>query len=146
VLNQGVQSFEKLTSFLNNRHYANLQIESKVLENTGHSGTKGEGYARGLQFVFKRPSLQLSSQRIEQYKGSYKMHDGTIVDIKNVDGSLTASTGNNTFKLLAASETDFYLTSSFLKMHFTKDDKGNISGFQLDLYGSSEFVNKVNNK
>ena len=55
----GVPGFEKLASFLNNRHYANLQIESKVLENTGHSGTKGEGYAKGLQFVFKRPSITI---------------------------------------------------------------------------------------
>ena len=56
-----VPGFEKLTSFLNIVIIRTLQIESRVLENTGHSGTKGEGYARGLQFVFKRPSLQLSS-------------------------------------------------------------------------------------
>lgn len=49
-----VPGFEKLTSFLNSRQYTNLQIESRILENTGHSGTKGEGYARGLQFVFKQ--------------------------------------------------------------------------------------------
>lgn len=49
-----VLGFQKLSSFLNDRHYSNLQMESRVLENTGHSGTKGEGYARGLQFVFKR--------------------------------------------------------------------------------------------
>ncbi len=49
-----VSGFQKLVSFLNDRHYSNLQIESRVLENTGHSGTKGEGYARGLQFVFKK--------------------------------------------------------------------------------------------
>ena len=48
--------------------------------------------------------------------------------------------GNNKFKLFAASETDFYITSLFLKMHFIKDDKGNVSGFQLDRYGSSEFA------
>ena len=138
-----VPDYEKLVSFLNNRHYTNLQIESKVLENTGHSGTKGEGYEKGLQFVFKRPSLQLSTRILEQYNGSYKMNDGTIIDIKNHNGSLAASAGNNTFKLFAASETDFYVTSSFLNMHFIKDDKGNVSGFQLNRYGSSEFVNKI---
>ncbi len=110
-----VPDFEKLTTFLNNRHYSNLQIESKVLENTGHSGTKGEGYARGLQFVFKRASLQLSSNILEQYNGSYKMNDGTIADIKNDDSSLTVSAANSAFKLFAASETDFYLTSFFSK-------------------------------
>ncbi len=138
-----VPGFEKLTSFLNDRHYSNLQIESRVLENTGHSGTKGEGYARGLQFVFKRPSLQLSSEILQQYAGSYKMNDGTIIHVKPENGSLTATVANNTFKLLAASETDFYMTSAFLKIHFAKDDKGNISGFHLDQYGSGEFVKKT---
>ena len=135
--------FEKFASFLNNRHYTNLQIENKVLENTGHSGTKGEGYARGLQFVFKRASLQVSSGILDQYAGTYKMNDRTMVEIKNDNGTLTALVNNNTFKLLAASETDFYITSSFLNMHFVKDDKGNVSGFELHRYGSDEFISKI---
>jgi predicted alpha/beta superfamily hydrolase len=139
-----VPNFEKLTSFLNDRHYANLQIESRVLENTGHSGTKGEGFARGLQFVFKRLSLQLSSNILDLYKGGYKMKDGTIVNIASENGMLTAAAGGMKFTVQAASETDFYITASFLKIHFVKDEKGNVSGFQLDRYGSSEFVPKIN--
>jgi predicted alpha/beta superfamily hydrolase len=138
-----VPDFEKLTSFLNNRHYKNLQIESRVLENTGHSGTKGEGYARGLQFVFEKPSLHLPANILEQYTGSYKMKNGTVVNIKTENDSLVASAGTASFKLLAASETDFYVKSFFLKMHFVKDDKGNVSGFQLDQYGSSVFAEKM---
>ena len=138
-----VPAYEKLTEFLNNRHYSNLQIESKVLDNTGHSGTKGIGYEKGLQFVFKRPSLRLSSKILEQYGGAYKLDDGTIVNVKPDSGSLIASLSNNTFKLFASSETDFYLTAFFLKIHFVKDDNGNVSGFQLDRYGSSEFAKKI---
>jgi len=138
-----VPEFEKLISFLNNRHYSILEIESKVLENTGHSGTKGIGYEKGLQFVFKRPSIQLSSQILEQYIGSYKLNDGMVVNLKPDGGSLTASVANNTFKLLAASETDFYITSSFLNIHFVKDEKGNVAGFELARYGSTEFANKI---
>ncbi len=139
----GVPGFQKLTALLNSRHYPNLQIESRVLESTGHSGTKGEGYARGLQFVFKRPSLQLSSAVLQPYIGTYQMKDGSVVTIKSDNGSLTATTGNDTFKLLAASQTDFYITSSFLKIRFRKDDRGNVSGFELQRYSASEFVDKV---
>jgi predicted alpha/beta superfamily hydrolase len=141
-----VPGFEKLTSFLNDRHYSSLQIESKVLENTGHSGTKGEGYARGLQFVFKRPSLQLSSNILDQYKGAYKLTDGTIVNIASENGMLTGATGNMKLTLQAASGTDFYLTSTFLKIHFVKDKKENVSGFQLDQYGSSGFATRIADK
>ena len=140
-----VRDFEKLTTFLNNRHYSNLQIEGKVLENTGHSGTKGEGYARGLQSVFKRPSLKPSPNTLKQYTGSYKLNNnGTAIEIKSENGSLTASSaGNTTFTLLAASDTDFYLNSSFFKIHFVKDDKGNVSGLLLERYGSNELLNKI---
>ncbi|PWU02581.1 MAG: hypothetical protein C5B52_05000 [Bacteroidetes bacterium] len=136
-------AFEKLASFIGGRNYSNLQIESRVLENTGHSGTKGEGFARGLQFIFKRPSLKLSASILEKYSGSYKLNGGMIVNMKVEHDSLTASAGNFTIKLLAASETDFYATSSFLKIHFLFDNKGNVSGFQLNQYGSSESAEKV---
>ena len=86
-----VPDYEKLVSFLNNRHYTNLQIESKVLENTGHSGTKGEGYEKGLQFVFEKDSLQLSSSILNQYRGTYKLNDGTVIEIKNENNALVAS-------------------------------------------------------
>ena len=138
-----VAGFEKLTSFLNNRHYSNLEIESKILENTGHSGTKGIGYEKGLQFVFKRPSIKLSSAILQSYKGRYQMKDGTMITIKPENGSLTASAANNTFKLLAASETDFYLTAFFLKIHFVKYDKSNVSGFQLAQYGANGFAKRI---
>jgi hypothetical protein len=63
--------------------------------------------------------------------------------VKPDGGSLTASAGHTSFKLLAASPTDFYTTASFLKIHFKKDGKGNVSGFQLNQYGSSQFVKKI---
>jgi hypothetical protein len=138
-----VSGFEKLTSFLNSRNYVNLQIESKILENTGHSGTKGEGYARGLQFLFKRPSLQLSSKILRQYNGTYKLNNGMMIEMKTENNALTVNIGDNLSRLFAASETDFYLTSSFFRIHFIKYDKGNVSGFELARYGSTEFANKI---
>ncbi|HEY5369059.1 MAG TPA: alpha/beta hydrolase-fold protein [Hanamia sp.] len=138
-----VPDYEKLASFLNDRHYSNLEIESKVLENTGHSGTKGIGYEKGLQFIFKRPSLKLSSQILEQYNGTYKLDNGQIINLTSKNGTLSIAARNEKHPLQAASETDFYLTSSFFKMNFIKDEKGTVSGFQLNRYGSSELAKKT---
>ena len=138
-----VPGFEKLTKYLRDRHYPSLQMESKILENTGHSGTKGEGFARGLQFVFKRASLQLPLTVLDQYNGTYNLDDGTTVNVKTEDGALAAYVGNAKYILQAASETDFYLVSFFLKIQFKKDEKGKVSGFQLEQYGSSEFAGKI---
>jgi predicted alpha/beta superfamily hydrolase len=140
---KSVPGFERLTKFLNDRHYSSLEIESRVLENTGHSGTKGEGFARGLQFVFHRPSLKLSPGILNQYAGNYALDDNNVVTLKEENGMLVVYSPNGNDTLQAASETDFYLTSSFLNVHFKKDGKGNVSGFQLDRYGSSQFVKKI---
>lgn len=134
--------FETLTKSLNDHASSSLQIESRVLENTGHSGTKGEGFARGLQFVFKRPSLKLSSTVLSKYVGTYQFKDGMSVDLKEEKGMLIAYVHQNKIVLNASTENDFYSTAGFINVHFKKDEKGNVSGFQLDTYGSSEFVRR----
>jgi hypothetical protein len=134
--------FEKLVKFLTDRNYKTLQFKSRVLENTGHSGTKAEGYARGLQYVYERPSLSLSSAVLNKYTGDYQWGNGSTLTIKNENDHLVAYLNpNNKVTLLAASENDFYTNSEFLNMHF-KNEGGKITGFQLDLYGSSQFVAK----
>ena len=135
--------FEDFASDLKNRHYQNLEIESCALDNTGHSGTKGEGYARGLQFVFKRPSLSFSSKTVQQYEGDYKLEDGTMIDIKMKNDSLVASVGKSVYPLYSASETDFYATCSFFKLYFLKNDKNIVRGFLLSRYGSNAVATKV---
>jgi predicted alpha/beta superfamily hydrolase len=139
-----VPGFQKLTNHLNDRHYASLQIESRVLDNTGHSGTKGEGFARGLQFVFKRPSLKLSAALLNSYIGNYKFDNNTTIHLKIEDGMLVAYLNENRIdRFHAASETDFYSTAGFINVHFKKDERGTVSGFQLDTYGSSQFIAKI---
>jgi predicted alpha/beta superfamily hydrolase len=137
-----VAGFDKLTKTLRDHATSSLQIESRILENTGHSGTKGEGFARGLQFVFKRPSLKLSPNILNKYVGTYVFDNGMPVDVKGESGGLVAYSHNNKIILYASSENDFYSTTGFLNVHFKKDEKGNVSGFQLDRYGSSEFVKR----
>jgi predicted alpha/beta superfamily hydrolase len=138
-----VPGFEKMTKHLNERHYSSLQIESRILENTGHSGTKGEGFARGLQFVFKRPSLKLSPTVLGKYVGTYKFSDGMSIDVKQEQGMLAAYVNNSRIVFYAATEEDFYSTAGFLNVHFKNDEKGTVTGFQLDQYGSSQFVTKI---
>jgi len=137
-----IPGFEGLTKSLNDHVVPALVVESKVLENTGHSGTKGEGFARGLQFVFERPTLKLPSTVLSKYVGSYQFGDGTVVDVKEENGSLAAYVHRDRIALYASTESDFYSTAGFINVHFKKDDKGNISGFQLDRYGSTEFVKR----
>lgn len=134
-----VPGFEKLVKHLSGRNYSSLQFRAKVLENTGHSGTKGEGYARGLQYVYERPAWQLDASLLNEYAGSYQ----SGITIKNEGGHLVLDLGNNNrYILYAAGETDFYATSEFLNIRFVKEG-GKVKGFQLERYGSSRFVMKA---
>jgi len=55
-----VAGVEKFVAQLRSRGYKGLDLETKVLEGIGHSGSKAEGCTRGLQAVFARPSLTLA--------------------------------------------------------------------------------------
>lgn len=141
---RSVPGFQKLTERLNNRHYTSLQIESRVLENTGHSGTKGEGFARGLQFVFKRPSLQMSNSTLDKYAGKYQLPNGTIGEIKRENNQLFLYiSANDKLPLFAASEKEFYSTSQFLNINFKYDDNKNIAAADVEMFGGTMTVKKL---
>lgn len=47
--------FEKFVELVKQRNYEGLQMETSILSNTKHSGTKAEGFSRGMRFVYKTP-------------------------------------------------------------------------------------------
>jgi hypothetical protein len=139
-----VPAFQKLTKYLNDQHYSNLQIESRVLENTGHSGTKGEGYARGLQFVFKRPSIQLSEAALQSYIGKYQLSNGSTVEMKKENNQLVLYPGGSErIPLYAASEKELYATSGFLTIKVKWDDDKKITGADVETYGGTVSAKKL---
>jgi predicted alpha/beta superfamily hydrolase len=141
---RSVPGFQKLTKYLNDQHYSSLQIESRVLENTGHSGTKGEGFARGLQFAFKRPSLQLSNEVLDKYVGKYQLPNGSTAEIKKENSQLILYTSpNDKLPLFAASEKEFYSTSQFLNLKFKYDDNKNITAADVETFGGMMSVKKL---
>lgn len=141
---RSVPAFQKLTEYLSDRHYPSLQIESRVLENTGHSGTKGEGYARGLQFVFKKPSLQLSNAALDKYTGKYQLPNGAIAEIKRENNQIFLYTSpNDKLPLFIASEKELYSTSQFLNIKVKYDDNKSITSADVETFGGTMSVKKL---
>src|SRR5690606_10086717 len=58
-IENGTPIFKEFVNKMKASAYKNVRFQSKVLENTGHSGTKSETYSRGLQYVFERNKLKL---------------------------------------------------------------------------------------
>jgi hypothetical protein len=140
----GRPQFEKFASNMLSRHYSNVALRSKVLENTGHSGTKSETYSRGLQFIFERRQLKFSKDVLSNYAGTYQIADGSKITIKNEGDELYwyFSPGFK-FALLADSDTHFYASHEFFNVYF-KFSNGKIEGLNLARYGNTQTLKKVN--
>jgi len=115
-----------------------LKIESKVLENTGHSGTKGEGFSRGLQFVFKRNEISPSQSLLTKYAGKYQFTNGSTCELKVEGAQLVLYLGNrNKFVLKAESETSFFTDAEFLNLQITE------KGIQVNRYNDTQVATKI---
>jgi hypothetical protein len=142
---EGTSDFQKFTDHLKTRNYEKLQLTTRVLEGMGHSGGKAEGYTRGLQAVFARPSLSVDRGVLDQYVGAYQLTPVTRLTISREDDHLVVLTPDNTkLRLHAETERDFYVKGQYLSIRFRKDNTGNVDGFQAERFRGSEFVRKVN--
>lgn len=136
---RNVSDYKRLEQYLFSRKYKNLKIESRVLENTGHSGTKGEGFSRGLQYAFKRNEISPSLSLLNKYAGKYKFPDGNICELKVEGSKLVLYLGNrNKFELKAESEVSFFTDAEFLNLQMTE------TSLQLNRYNNTQVATKIN--
>jgi predicted alpha/beta superfamily hydrolase len=141
---RGRPVFEKFAANMLSRKYSNVNLRSKVLENTGHSGTKSETYSRGLQYVFERNQLKLSDDELKKYAGTYTTAEGNKIEIRKEANQLTwYYAPENKFILFANTEKHFYATHEFFNLYFKITD-GKVEGFSLARYGSTMYFNKIN--
>ena len=113
-----------------------------VLKNTGHAGTKPEGFGRGLQYVFERPSLKLSPAILNTLSGTYQLGNDTV-HLATENGKLQAQFGNERLTLEAATEKDFYLKGAFVNVHFQVDNANKVTGFQLEQFDGGAVFKKI---
>lgn len=130
----GRTQFEKFAETMKSRNNRQVHVQTRVLENTGHSGTKSETYSRGLQFIFERNQLKLSDAVLNKYVGTYQFgKNNEKIQVKNENGRLTVHVSQQVIPLFAQSENHFYATSSFLNIYF-KEDKNVVDGFEAVTY------------
>jgi len=141
---EGVQDFEKITKAIQDCKIKSLELETQIVKGSGHAGTKPEGYNRGLQQVFKRPSIKVDEIILEQYAGEYEIDPQTKIKLAVENGQLVVYLPDNVkMNLCAETETDFYIVGGFMNARFAKDDKGSITGFQMYRYNAESFVKKI---
>ena len=141
---ENVAEFQNFIDKLKGMNFEGLKLQSNAVEGMGHSGTKAEGYSRGLQFAFSPSSLILSNDILNQYSGTYQFAPNFKIKINVDDNHLVVIIpGISNITLLAESEKDFYTKGTFFKAHFEKDADGKVKGFELVQYGGKRFMPKV---
>jgi hypothetical protein len=141
---RGRPGFEKMAAYFKSNNYQKINIQSKVLENTGHSGTKSETFTRGLQYVFEKNKLVLANDVLIKYAGTYELPGGNKIELKNENSKLTwYFSPQSKIELLANTETHLYATHEFFNMYF-KIINGKVEGFEWSRYGNTQFIKKLN--
>lgn len=142
---ENVEAFEHFADALRRRGYEGLDLQTHVVENTGHAGHKPEGYNRGLQFIYKRPSLALPTDVLDAYVGTYQLGDQASIDIWR-DGSylMGRQNGQEEARLHAETEEDFYLDGAHAFIHFEKQE-GQVTGFNVRTFDDETFFERVKN-
>jgi pimeloyl-ACP methyl ester carboxylesterase len=133
---RGLAGFEICAAKLSGSNHANVSILSKVLDNTGHRGTKSGTYSRGLQYIFEKSKLNLDAATLNKYAGTYLFANGNKIELNNENNQLTFYFSPAIkYNLFAASETEFYSTNEFFNIYFKKEND-KITGFDLAKYGT----------
>jgi hypothetical protein len=136
--------YNKFVAHLRSRNYKDIALESRILENTGHSGTKAEGYTRGLQFAFSKPSLKLPESILNEYAGEYELRPGVIIKASHENGQLVATTPDgNKIIFLAETASDFYVKGQYLRLHYMKDNTGKVTGARVEQFGGEDYLKKI---
>jgi len=136
--------FHQLVNLLKKRNYSNLSWDWKVLEDIGHSGSKAEGFTRGLQFVFKRPSFPVDTTVLQKFTGEYESQENYVYKITFENNAFTLNFPDNETRVLKQkSATEFYVLGEFLNIRFAQDAAGKVTGFEIDHFGGSEYLKKI---
>lgn len=127
--------FGKFVDRLKSRNYQDLKIETRVLEGMGHAGSKPEGYTRGLQSVFARPSKNIDPLKVSAFVGRYRMNPQVTVSIlKENDHIVLLAPDSTKIELLAESDNDFFVRGMYLFIKFHRNNSGAVTGLHVEQF------------
>jgi len=131
---EGIETvFNRFVDKLKSRNYTDLKFETRVMEGMGHAGSKPEGYTRGLQSVFARPSIDLDPVKLKAFTGKYRMNPQVLVSAVVEDDRLVLLAPDGMrIPLLASAENDFYVKGMYLHVKFLRNGAGSVTGAHVE--------------
>jgi predicted alpha/beta superfamily hydrolase len=141
---EDVPGLEKLSAVIRGYKMKGLELEAQVVQGSGHAGVKPEGFNRGLQYVFERPSINIDQRILDQYVGEYEINPQFHIKVEREDNNLVEiAPDSSKVMVYAKTEKDFYRKGQYHLIHFEKDKAGKVTGFRMERYEGESFVKKI---
>ncbi len=136
-------SFNTFVNQLKSRNYKELQLKSMVIDGMGHSSSATVGGIIGLQYIYSKPALWLENAVLDKYIGHYTFDTQTLL-IGRSGNFLYLQNRDGNIELFAETPSTFYIKGFSGSIQFKKDQKNNVSGFDLIKNDTTIFYKKTN--
>ena len=131
--------YKNFVAQLKASNYNGLEMESIVVDKTGHSSAGFYALIRGMEFIYSKPNITVDSALLNEYAGHYEFN----TQLLNKNGSLYFSGNGIEARLSAETDKRFYLKGVNGVAEFKRDSKGKVTGLQLTGADNNMFVKKL---
>ena len=135
----GPPFFKNFVAQLQASHYKGFEMDSLVIEKTGHLTAGFYAIIRGMQFIYSKPDIALGTSLLNEYAGHYEYN----AQLLNKNGSLYFSANGMETKMNAETEKRFYVKGVNGVIEFKRDDKGKVTGVQFSGADNNMFIKKL---
>lgn len=112
-------AFDALAGFFDKQNFKDVSFKFERLARLGHASVKGAGNTWGLHYVFSKPKLVLSNEKLIKFVGQYQdTISKALINVSVKQNQLYLQIANRMHPLVAATEFDFYQDGAFLQAGF----------------------------
>lgn len=134
-----VSMFKNFCDQLKASNYKGLEMESLVVEKTGHLTAGFYANVRGIQFVSNKADIKVDSLLLAQYAGHYEQ-GLTFVRTGN---SMYIDMGTKKIQMHATTNESFYVPGANGIGEFIKDNKGKVTGISFKTADGNYYSKKL---
>lgn len=134
-----IPTFKNFCDQLRASNYKGLEMESLVIEKTGHLTAGFYANVRGLQFVYNKADIKVDSLLLDQYAGHYEQGMAFV----RTGNSMYVDMGTKKIKMHATTNESFYIPGSNGIGEFIKDNKGKVTGISFKTADGNFYSKKL---
>ena len=145
-----VESMKQMAQILEERKYEGLVLTSMVISGERHAGVKPEAFNRGLRAVFAKLPIELPTELLEDYVGTYRMvaedgsDEGSFTVVREGDrlfGRFSGDEGRD--ELFAETETHFFSRAMPVERTFNRGADGKVESMTVHSFYGDRVAKKV---